>query len=109
MYAVSILLKNSALSQSFYFKAFKNADELLKGLTALSPTLMPFEDDYGARGSFLISEIAGVSFTDIEEDMKRTGEMQLLQHKAQLRTQQIAKADPALQLMSSTSKIVSAN
>lgn len=109
MYAVSILLKNSALSQSFYFKAFKKADELFKGLTALQPVIMPFEDDFGSRGSFLIAEIAGVSFTDIEEDMKRTGEMQVIQHKAQLRTQQLAKADPALQLMNSSSKIIGAN
>ncbi len=109
MYAVSILLKNSALSQSFYFKAFKKADELFKALSSNIPPLMPFEDDYGAKGSFLFDQLAGISFTDIEEDMKRQGEMQVIQHKAQLRTQQLAKADPQLQLMTSSSKIVSAN
>lgn len=106
MYAVSILLKNSALSQLFYFKAFKNADEVYRSKRS---DFLEVEDDYAARGHFIVSEIAGLSFTDIEEDMKRQGEVQVIQHKAQLRTQQIAKADPALQLMSSASKIVSAN
>lgn len=113
MYAVSILLKSSALSQSFYFKAFKNADELYKKSRTIigsnPATVLDVEDDFNARGGFDSVDLAGVSFTDIEEDMKRNGEMQLIQHKATLRTQQIAKGDPTLQLMNSASKLVGVN
>jgi len=109
LYAVSILLKNSALSQSFYFKAFKKADETYKRALSSPDSPLVIDDDFGGRASFLFTEIAAMSFTDIEEDMKRNGEMQVIQHKAQLRTQQLAKADPQLQLMNSSAKIMGAN
>jgi hypothetical protein len=99
------------LSQSFYFKAFKNADEYYRKakLYKLGVGDIDIEDDFGSKGDFLLDHIAGVSFTDIEEDMKRQGELEIAKHKAQLRTQQLAKGDPQIQLMNSASKLVGAN
>lgn len=109
MYAVSLLLKNSGLSQSFYFKAFKNADECFRKVFSSTEAMIRIEDDFNARGTFLHDSISAVSFSDIEEDMKRNGEMQIIQHKATLRTQQLAKGDPTLAILNNSSKLVGVN
>jgi len=100
LYAISILLKNSALSQSFYFKSFTSADEFYKKATDnSSESPLVVEDDYNSKGAFILQEVAAVSFTDIKKDMEKQGEMEILRQKAILRAQKFADHDNGLKLL----------
>jgi hypothetical protein len=112
MYAVSILIKNSALSQSFYYKSFASADEFYQKATNKQIDPLIVEDDYNSKGNFHRSEIAGESFTDIKKDMEKQGEMEILRQKAVLRASKFAEHDSGLKLLNngaSNSAILSGN
>ena len=101
MYAVSILLKNSALSQSFYFDHFATADECYNTVLTPSPTaeFVIVEDEYNSKGKFRQFEISGVSFTDIKRDMDKQGAMELMRQKAIAKAQRLAQSGGGLGIL----------
>lgn len=102
MYAVSLLFRNSGTTQSFYFKAFKNADDFYRKASDVSANLIEVHDDFESRGWFDRKELMGVSFTDIEKEMDKQGQMQIIQAKATLRAQNLANNDAGLKLLNQT-------
>jgi hypothetical protein len=106
MYAISIIMK-SGLTQTFYFKTFKNPDEYYKKLKNYfsDPNLsisFSIEDDFESKSEFLINGIEGVSFTDIEKDLDRQGDLKISQEKANLRMLDKARNDAGLKMLQST-------
>lgn len=96
MYVVSISVDGIVLN--FAFKAYKAADDLFNKASSPQNGRILIEDDYGSKGSIDVANVA-VNFTDMEKDFDRQGQAQILQHKAQLKTQNMANNDIGLQLL----------
>ena len=77
------------------FKAYAEADRAYK--KALSSfEVVEFEDDYGLKLSISMSEVASVTFSEYSSDMDKNMDLQIIQHKAQLKAQARAKQDMVL-------------
>lgn len=103
MYITNLIFKNCSSALSLSYKAFKSADETYKKAMNGVGTIV-FEDDYEQRASVDMSTVAAVSFGDIEKDFDRQGAVQILQHKAQLRSQVNAQNDKGLALLSDAAR-----
>ena len=57
------------------------------------------EDDYGTKLVIDMSDVAAVTFSEYEKDMDKNMDLQIIQHKAQLKAQSKAKNDMSLQIL----------
>lgn len=101
MLTVNFVPKNSSNTLSFVFKAFKNADELYrKANSALKDgSIIDVEDDFETKGTIRMEDVAALTFSEYEKDMDKNGDLQIIQHKSQLKTQNKAKNDVGLRLL----------
>lgn len=101
MLTVNLIPKNSPNALTFVFKAFKEADSVYKkALSAFaSGEIIEIEDDFGAKSAILMAEMGAVTFSEYEKDMDKNGDLQIIQHKSQLKTQSKAKNDIGLQML----------
>ena len=103
METVNFFFKNSNGTLSFVFKAFKNADEAYKRATAVSiGKSIQIEDDFGLKATIDMDSVAAITTNEVEKDMYKQGQLQILQAKADLKTQSEAKNDIGLQMLSRT-------
>lgn len=99
MYTVNIILKNSPVALSFMFKAFKAADDLYCKVQKCTTPKIELEDEYDTKTSISMDCVAAVSVSDFSKDMDKNGEMSIIQHKSQLKAQNLAKNDVGLALL----------
>lgn len=98
MLTVNFLLKNNPNNLTLVFKAFAEADRSYKK-TIGSTAKLEFEDDYGLKLSIDMSEVASVTFSEYAKDMDKNMDLQIIQHKAQLKAQTAARNDIGLQML----------
>lgn len=85
------------------FKAHKAADDLYK--KALKATgHIEEEDDFGTKLAINMLDVAAVTFSEYEKDMDKNMDLQIIQHKAQLKAQTRAKQDMTLQMLEKQAK-----
>lgn len=101
MLTVNIIPKNSPNTLSFIFKAFKEADSVYKKalLSLKENEIIEIEDDFETKAVIRMSDIAAITFSEYEKDMDKNGDLQIIQHKCQLKTQSKAKNDIGLQML----------
>lgn len=101
MYTVNMIPKNSPNALTFVFKAYKNADDFYKkSSNALTESLIiETEDDFETKAIVRMSDISSITFSEYAKDMEKNGDLQILQHKGQLKTQSKAKNDVGLQML----------
>ena len=99
MITVNFILKNNPNAMTLVFKAFKNADESYFKALGSPNEKLDFEDDFGLRLNVDMREIASVSMSEYEKDMDKNMDLQIVQHKAQLKAQSRAKNDMGLQIL----------
>lgn len=100
MYAVTLLMKNSPVALSYTFKAHKKAEEFFKLASSniKKDVSVDIEDDFEMKSSIDMMAVASVSFSEYTKEMKKNGEIQLLQAKADIATQTQAKNDVGLRI-----------
>lgn len=74
-------------------------------ITGETTGVMHNEDDFGSVLSVRGDSLSAASFTDVERDLDRNGQIQLLQHRAQLKTQNLASNDSQIKLLNTASRI----
>ena len=99
METVNFFFKNSGGTLSFVFKAHKNSDEAYKRAVA-EPSFIEIEDDFGLKATIDMDSVAAITINEVEKDMYKQGQLQILQAKADLKTQSEAKNDIGLQMLS---------
>lgn len=101
MYYINFIIKNSPLALSYTFKAYKSADDLFKRATASfkSDTVIDIEDDFDFKSTMDMSIVACITFSDYAKEMKKNGEVQILQAKADLQTQAAGRNDIGLRML----------
>lgn len=101
MHTVNLIPRSTPTTLTFVFKHHKNADEVYKrAMNAIKEdTIIEIEDDFGTMGVVRMADIAAISFSEYEKDMQRNGELGLIQHKEQLKTQKKAQSDLGLQIL----------
>lgn len=101
MFSVSFLVKNSPIAMMFTFKAHKLADDLYKKGCKLLKTdgVIEMKDDYGMESSIDMSSIAAVNKSEYEQEMKKNGDIQILQAKQDLKTKTMAQQDIGLRML----------
>jgi hypothetical protein len=98
MFTVNFILKNNPNSLTLVFKAHKAAEDLYKkALNSVSK--IQEEDDFGLKISIDMSEVVAVTFSEYENDMDKNMDLQIIQHKCQLKGQAKARNDIGLQMM----------
>lgn len=91
------------------FKAHKNAEDLYKKALTSVPNIEA-EDDYGLKLSVIMSEVAAITFSEYADDMDKNMDLQIVQHKSQLKAQTKARNDIGLQMLEkSANPIIKAN
>ena len=103
-----MVLKNNPNSLTLVFKAHKRADDLYKKALA-SIGKIEEEDDFGCKLAVDMSEVAAITFSEFEKDMDKNNELQLIQHKAQLKAQSRARNDMGLQILEGNNQMMAAN
>lgn len=108
MYSVSLILKNSQIALMFNYKAFKSADDLYKKAKLLmrTDTVFEAEDDFEMKSCVDMSNIASVSFSEYEKEMKKNGEIQILQKKSDMNTMKLASQDFGLRALSDAADFI---
>ena len=110
MYTVNIALKNSTNSIGLVYKAHKNADDAYRKLKATVGQKVDFEDDFGLKVCVEMDCVAAVTFSEVEKEMDKSGQFQILQTKADLRTRNNAQNDAGLKLLGQAdSRLMGAN
>lgn len=100
MHSVSFLMRNSPVQMSFVFKAYKAANDLFKKAQAQGGSgVIHIEDDFDSLAFVDMSCVACVSFVEVEKEMGKNGDLQILQEKANLKTQAKAKQDLGFQML----------
>lgn len=109
MQSVSFVLKNSPIALSFNFRHYKDAEDLFKkaktetlAFLNKSPaafTSIEIVDDFDTKALIFLSDVSAITLTEYAKDMKKNGELQLLQAKADLQTQSSAKSDIGLRML----------
>lgn len=109
MLTVNLIPKNSPNALTFVFKHFKNADELYKkaSLALKDESIIEAEDDFETRCIVRMGDIAAITFSEYEKDMDKNGDMQIIQHKCRLKTENKAKNDVGLRLLDSATPQIS--
>jgi len=93
-----MLLKNQPNSLTLVFKAYKAGDDLYrKALNSISK--IEVEDDFGLKMAIDMSEVAAITFSEYSKDMDKNMDLQIIQHKAQLKAQTTARNDIGLQML----------
>lgn len=109
MQIVNFILKNNPSALTLVFKAFKSADDLYRKAINSTDKKIEAEDDFGCKLSIDMSDVAAVTFSEYEKDMDKNMDLQIVQHKSQLKAQSRAKNDIGLQMLekSASSTILS--
>lgn len=105
MYMTNLIPKNSPNALTFVFKAHKSAEDLYKKSVAAINTdeIIECIDDFDTKAIIRMSDIVAVTFSEYEKDMEKNGDLSIIQHKSQLKTQNKAKNDVGLRLLDSAS------
>lgn len=98
MLTVNFLLKNNPNNLTLVFKAFKNADDAYRKALN-SGCKVEFEDDFGLKLYVDMLEVSSVTFSEYSKDMDKNMDLQIIQHKAQLKAQTTARNDIGLQML----------
>lgn len=98
MYTVNLILRNNPNPITAVFKAHKNADDVYKKLL-LSLDKIVVEDDFELKLVVDMKEVVAISFSEYEKDMDKNMDLQIVQHKAQLKAQSRARSDIGLQML----------
>lgn len=98
MLTVNFLLKNNPNNLTLVFKSYAEADRSYKK-ALISSDRIDFEDDYGLKLAIDMSEVASVTFSEYAKDMDKNMDLQIIQHKAQLKAQTTARNDIGLQML----------
>lgn len=112
MYTLNLILKNCPSAISLSFKAFKKADDARKKAHAAlfeGDKLLEMTDDYEQIVAVDMGCVSGVVMGDIEKDLDRQGEVGILQHKSQLRSQVNANNDKGLAMLTDAARPPQAN
>lgn len=101
MYTVNFIPKSSPNTLTFVFKFHKAAEDLYKkALAALKAGEdIEIEDDFTTKGIVKMPDMSAITFSEYESDMDRNGDLQIIQHKCQLKTQNKAKGDMSIQIL----------
>lgn len=100
MLTVNFLLKNNPNNLTLVFKAYAEAERSYKrALGSDEDSKVEFEDDYGLKLAIDMSEVASVTFSEYAKDMDKNMDLQIIQHKAQLKAQTTARNDIGLQML----------
>lgn len=123
MNGINILFKKSSITLPLHFKNYKKADEIRKeisqakkeyearnNLAILSDAKsnIVIEDDYGSIAELDLEEISGVILVDLHREFDRQGEVGIIQAKAQKRSQDNFRADPANKIIQPANQIIPA-
>lgn len=108
MYSVSFLVKNSPIALMFTFKAHKAAEDLFKKGSSILGTeeMIEVKDDYEMESKIDMGTIAAINKSDYHQEMKKNGDIQILQAKADAQTQSRAKQDIGLRIMNEANDII---
>lgn len=99
MYTVNFLLKNNPNNLTLVFKAFAEAERAYNKAIVPTEKRIEFEDDYGLKLVISMSDVASATFSEYAIDMDKNMELQIIQHKAQLKAQARAKQDMTLHML----------
>lgn len=102
MQTVNFILKNNPNALTLVFKAHKNAEDLYKKAVPSSDKKIDVEDDFGCKLSIIMSDVAAVTMSEYEKDMDKNMDLQIIQHKSQLKGQAKARTDVGLQMLEGT-------
>ena len=81
------------------FKAHKAAEDAYKkALNCIIPKV-EFEDDFDLKLSISMNDVASITFSEYSKDMDKNMDLQIIQHKAQLKAQTTARNDIGLQML----------
>jgi hypothetical protein len=95
---VNFVLKNNPNALTLVFKFHKAAEDLYKKALA-SIGKIEAEDDYGCKLAIDMLSVAAVSMSEYEKDMDKNMDLQIIQHKSQLKAQSKARNDIGLRLL----------
>lgn len=107
MYQVTFALKNSPNVIALTFKAHAEADRLYNRAATIvrsheqnypQVTHLDATDDYNLRLCVAINDVAAVQFSDVEVEMDKQGEFQILQARSNVKTSNFARQDNLLKL-----------
>lgn len=98
MYTCNFVLKNNPNALTLVFKAHKNAEDLYKKALA-SVGKIEAEDDFGCKLAIGMQDVAAISMSEYEKDVDKNMDLQIIQHKAQLKAQSKARNDIGLQML----------
>ena len=81
------------------FKAYKDASDAYTKSSKFPNEKLTFEDDYGLKLAIDMADVASVTFSEYANDMDKNMDLQIIQHKAQLKAQAKAKQDMTLHML----------
>jgi hypothetical protein len=99
MLTVNFVLKNNPSNLTLVFKAHKNAEDAYNKASAFPNTALLFEDDYGLKLAIDMGDVASITFSEYANDMDKNMDLQIIQHKSQLKAQARAKQDMTLHML----------
>lgn len=114
MYQVTFALKNSPNVIALTFKAHAEADRLYNRATTVvrsheqqypQITHLDATDDFNLRLCVALTDVAAVQFSDVETEMDKQGDFQLLQARSNVKTSNLARQDNLLKLHNASTLI----
>lgn len=107
---MNFVLKNNPNSLTLVFKAHKSADDFYRKSVNSFDNKVEDEDDFGTKLAINMSDVAAVTFSEYEKDMDKNMDLQIIQHKSQLKGQSKARNDIGLQMLEkSASPLIKSN
>ena len=106
MHTVNLIPRNSPNTLTFVFNAYKAADDLYRKLNAALKTddIIEIEDDFETKAVVRMEDIAAATFSEYDKDMDKNGDLQIIQQKSMLKTQNKDKNDIGLQMLTNQSQ-----